>query len=152
MAAFTHVLVPTDFSEAAERAVELAIEVASTHGARLTLFHASWLPPDAYAAYAVHADGNDWSSDAVARAARKTLEAALARVRARYPSAESAVAFGEAWHRILECADQRGADLIVMGTHGRRGLAHAVLGSVAEKVVRSAKVPVLTVSSREGER
>lgn len=152
MAAFTHVLVPTDFSEAAERAVDLAIEVATTYGAKLTLFHASWLPPDAYAAYAKHGEGNDWSSDAVARAARRTLEAAYERVKARYPRTESAVAFGDPWHRILECAAERGVDLIVMGTHGRRGLAHAVLGSVAEKVVRSAAVPVLTVSNREGER
>lgn len=152
MAAFTHVLVPTDFSEAAERAVDLAIDVAEKYGARLTLFHASWLPPDAYAAYADHGGGSDWSSDAVAAAARKTLETALATVRARYPSAESAVSFGEPWHQILESAAERGADLIVMGTHGRRGLAHAVLGSVAEKVVRGATVPVLTVSNREDGR
>lgn len=145
MAAFTHVLVPTDFSDAAERAIDIAIEIATKYGARLTLFHASWLPPDAYAAYAVHAEGDDWSSDAVASAARRTLAAALASVRARYPQTESAVAFGEPWHQILECASGLGADLIVMGTHGRRGISHAVLGSVAEKVVRSASVPVMTV-------
>jgi nucleotide-binding universal stress UspA family protein len=150
MPAFTHVLVPTDFSEAADHALDLAIGFAELYGAALTLLHASWLPPEAYAAHAGREGeqgGSDWSSDEVARAARRALEAATAKVESRYPTSDAMVAFGEPWQRILECAADRGADLIVMGTHGSRRsvLAHAVLGSVAEKVVRYSPVPVLTV-------
>lgn len=147
MLAFKHILVPTDFSAPAERALDLAIQIAATFGAKLTLFHSSWLPPAAYAAYGTHVGGIDWRADDVARAARKTLEDALARARARYPAAESAVAFGEPWSTILECIEARAVDLVVIGTHGRQGLAHAVLGSVAEKIVRLSPVPVLTVSA-----
>ena len=151
MLSFKHILVATDFSASAGRALELAIEIAAKCGAKLTLFHASWLPPAAYEAYGTHAEGIDWHADDVARAARKTLEDALAGARERYPEAESAVAFGEPWHAILESVGARGVDLVVMGTHGRQGLSHAVLGSVAEKVVRLSPVPVLTVSA-EAER
>lgn len=151
MLSFKHILVATDFSASAGRGLELAIEIAAKCGAKLTLFHSSWLPPAAFAAYGTHAEGIDWHADDVARAARKTLEDALARARERYPEAESAVAFGEPWHAILESVVERGVDLVVMGTHGRRGLSHAVLGSVAEKVVRLSPVPVLTVSA-EAER
>ena len=73
------------------------------------------------------------------------------RARKRYPRAESAVAFGEAWHAIRESVVERGVDLVAMGTHGRRGLSHATLGSVTEKIVRLSPVPVLTVSA-EAER
>ena len=69
MLAFKHVLVATDFSATAERALELAIEIAAKCGAKLTLFHSSWLPPAAYAAYGTHAEGIDWHADDVARAA-----------------------------------------------------------------------------------
>lgn len=147
MNTFKHILVPTDFGEAAGHALECAIEIAAKCGAKLTLFHASWLPPAAYEAYGAHAAGIDWRADDVARAARKTLEDALERTRQRYPKVESEVAFGEPWHAILESVAARDVDLVVMGTHGRRGLSRAVLGSIAEKIVRLAPVPVLTVSA-----
>ena len=54
MLAFKHILVPTDFSAPAERALDLAIQIAATFDAKLTLFHSSWLPPAAYAAYGTH--------------------------------------------------------------------------------------------------
>jgi nucleotide-binding universal stress UspA family protein len=145
MTAFKHVLVPTDFSEPASRALALALDMVAGSGAKLTLFHASWLPPEAFSAYGTHAEGIDWRADDVARAARKTLEQALSRARERYPETASAVAFGDPWHAILDAIAEHGVDLVVMGTHGRRGLSHAILGSVAEKVVRLSPVPVLTV-------
>jgi nucleotide-binding universal stress UspA family protein len=58
---------------------------------------------------------------------------------------QSAVLFGDAPEGILEYAGRESIDLIIMGTHGRGGVAHAIMGSVAEKVVRSASCPVLTV-------
>ena len=61
---------------------------------------------------------------------------------------EWAVTFGDPAQAILDTAKERGADLIVMGTHGRRGLSHVLLGSVAERIVRLSPVPVLTVSGK----
>jgi nucleotide-binding universal stress UspA family protein len=55
---------------------------------------------------------------------------------------------GAAWRQILLASEETGADLVVMGTHGRQGLSHALIGSVAEKVVRLSPVPVLTVRER----
>ncbi|MDB4937725.1 MAG: Universal stress protein family [Labilithrix sp.] len=145
MLAFKRILVPTDFSAAADRALDFAIDIATISRARITLFHASWLPPDAFADYGWHANGIDWHADEIATAARKTLDEALARARARYPNTDSGVSFGEPWRAILDFVEEHGIDFVVMGTHGRRGLSHLVLGSVAEKVVRLSPVPVLTV-------
>ncbi|MEK7485455.1 MAG: universal stress protein, partial [Planctomycetota bacterium] len=57
---------------------------------------------------------------------------------------------GTHYEQILKLANEWGADLIVMGTHGRTGIAHAVMGSVAEKIVRHASCPVLTIKSTSG--
>jgi nucleotide-binding universal stress UspA family protein len=57
---------------------------------------------------------------------------------------------GDAWHEIVKLAEEGQFDLIVMGTHGRTGIKHALMGSVAEKVLRKATCPVLTVRAAEG--
>jgi nucleotide-binding universal stress UspA family protein len=80
--------------------------------------------------------------------ATKELDALLQKVKDRYPKAEAAVVAGEPWLAILEAVKKQGADLIVMGTHGRRGISRVLLGSVAEKVVRLSPVPVLTISGK----
>jgi nucleotide-binding universal stress UspA family protein len=66
-----------------------------------------------------------------------------------YPNVEAKMVTGEPWEKILENAREIGADLIVMGTHGRRGISRALIGSVAEKVVRLASVPVLVARAEE---
>jgi nucleotide-binding universal stress UspA family protein len=76
--------------------------------------------------------------------ADEALAAELARVRARVPSATSVLRQGYPVDQILSVLDSEHADLLVLGTHGRRGLPRALLGSVAEKLVRLAPVPVLT--------
>jgi nucleotide-binding universal stress UspA family protein len=145
MTAFNRILVPTDFGEAADRALDLAIELATKFESRLTLLHASAIPASAFSAYA---DGLAWPTDEMDRAAKKELEAAVSRAKGRYPSTDGVLANREPWEAILDVAKTRGADLIVMGTHGRRGLARALIGSVAEKVVRLSPIPVLTVGGR----
>ena len=147
MTPFKHVLVPTDFGESADRALALAIDIASQSGAKITLIHV-WFVPAAYSAYG---QGVYWPSDDIERAAKATLEKALAKAKELYPKTESALVFGQPWRAILALATERDVDLIVMGTHGRRGLSRLFLGSVAEKVVRLSPVPVLTVST-EAER
>ncbi len=148
MTTFKHILVPTDFSESAELALDLALELAPKFGAQITLLHATWLPPHYYAAYA---EGLAWPTEELEGQARKEIDAVLTRAKKQYANVEKALRPGDAWQRILEAAEEGGVDLIVMGTHGRRGIARALLGSIAEKVVRLSPVPVLTVSA-EAER
>lgn len=148
MTAFKHVLVPTDFGEAADRALDLAIDIASQSGAKVTLFHV-WVMPGAYAAYG---QGIPWPAEDILRDAKAMLDSALAKAKARYPKSEATLVGGEPWSAILEAATGTDVDLIVMGTHGRRGLSRVFLGSVAEKVVRLSPVPVLTVSSEPGKK
>ncbi len=145
MTSFTHILAPTDFGEPADRALEVAIEIASKFDASLTVFHVSGVPAFAYAFYA---EGLSWPTGDMTKEATKELDALLQKVKERCPRAQAAVVVGEPWQAILEAAKERGADLIVMGTHGRRGISRVLLGSVAEKVVRLSPVPVLTISGK----
>ena len=80
-------------------------------------------------------------------AARKSLDEAIESTRKVHPKTEGLLREGLEWRLILDVATEQGCDLIVMGTHGRRGLPRLVLGSVAEKVVRLSPVPVLTVNT-----
>ena len=139
--AFKRILVATDFSESAERALDLAVEMARKFDAELTLVH-SWEVPYAYGD-ALHVTVDLIMS--LQEAAQKHLDAALVELKQRFPNAKSDLRTGSPWEEILTAATDGGAELIVLGTHGRRGLNRALLGSVAEKVVRMAEVPVLTV-------
>lgn len=143
---FKHILVPTDFGEAAGHATDLALNLAKKYGAKVTLVHAFFVPALAY--------GDGWALpiDEMLRSAEDAVGKALAKAKDRFPNTEALIVKGEAWEQILGVAKDRRADLIVMGTHGRRGLSHVFLGSVAEKVVRLSPIPVLTVTSPEGRR
>jgi nucleotide-binding universal stress UspA family protein len=161
--AFTHVLLPTDFSEPAHHALRYALEEATMHHAKVTLLYV--LPAhtgtDVY--FITGAPELQQGFDpALGRRlgaptppqARVVLhdhnEEALTQLRDLIPSSfqgtwDADVAAGPPAETIVRVAHERGADLIVMGTHGRTGLSHVLLGSVAEKVVRLASCPVLTV-------
>ncbi|HVY44402.1 MAG TPA: universal stress protein [Minicystis sp.] len=139
MPSFRHVLVATDFSECSRTAEDMAATLAEKFGARLTVAHV-FEPPvqyDAAIAYLPIDDLRDVAS--------KSLDDELARLRERAPKAERAFAMGTAWRELLGLVERAGADLVVVGTHGRRGVSRALLGSVAEKIVRLSPVPVLTV-------
>jgi nucleotide-binding universal stress UspA family protein len=136
-----HILVATDFSECSKHAGELAIDLALQLDADLTLTHSCEIPDYGY--------GCAWyvPSDfvlAFQTAAQQELDAALLSVKLRLPRATSLLRSGASWEQILNAAKWVGADLIVMGTHGRRGVSRALAGSVAERVVRLSEVPVLT--------
>ena len=140
MNAFRHVLVPIDFGVPSERALDLALDLAQKEGAKVTLLHAYSLPLLAYG------EGIVWPIEEFRQSAQKTLDDALARAKARYPRVEGVLVYGEPREKILEAVDKHGIDLIVMGTHGLRGLSRAFFGSVAERIVRVSPVPVMTVS------
>jgi nucleotide-binding universal stress UspA family protein len=139
---FKHVLVPTDFGPLSACALKFGIEMATRFDAKLTLLHAYEIPVFAYAGMD-YAMGN--LSTMVENTARGELENELAEVRHQIPNATAILHRGEPWEQILSTINETHADLVVMGTHGHTGLRHVLLGSVTEKVVRLAQVPVMTV-------
>ena len=136
----TQILVPTDFSEPSERALTYARDLAHQFHASLHVLHVvnRQLLAEGLAAEPFMSDGTAMGSDMVEDAQRRLHKQA--------PEAASAdVVFGYAARSIVEHASRLGIDLIVMGSHGRTGIAHVLLGSVAEAIVRTAPCPVLTV-------
>jgi nucleotide-binding universal stress UspA family protein len=141
MITFRHILAPVDFEPCSKRALEIAIDFALQFDSKLTLVHAWEVPGYLYASPYLTPD--IW--EALGEAAKQQLDAELTQARTRLPRAESVLTCGPAGFEVIATAERLKADLIVVGTHGRRGLSRAFLGSVAEKVVRGSSVPVLTV-------
>jgi nucleotide-binding universal stress UspA family protein len=144
---FRSILVPTDFGESAAHAIEVAIGMATTYQGDVTLFHAWELPLYSYGGLEV---GGMGLVSAVEDDARRSLTDLLKGVRSRIPIVTATLRSGSAWRAILSMIEEDRPDVVVMGTHGRRGVGRALLGSVAEMVVRGAPCPVLVV--REGAR
>ena len=138
-----HILVPTDFSHDAEGAARTAQSLLAAAGARLTLLHAYHLPVE-YTAYGTIPTGLPFQQD-VAAVAEEKLAAAAAPLQRDGLRVETSAREGYPPEVIVEAARELGADLIAMGTHGRTGLRHLLLGSNAERVVGNAPCPVLTV-------
>jgi nucleotide-binding universal stress UspA family protein len=142
------ILVPTDFSSSSEPALDFAVELARATGASLTLLHVYnptpyEIPEGMPISAIVNVDGVIAEFRKLLEAGkRKTEQAGAARV-------DTLLLQGSAYAEIVRTAEQRGYGLIVMGTHGRTGFSHMLLGSVAEKVVRKASCPVVTVPLRE---
>ena len=145
------ILVPIDFSPSAEEAMTWAIDLARRYGASLLVAHV--LQPVAWPA---SPDGLMLTPTDLLATTRRELDASLERTRASIEAAgiraTSALLDGTPAAEIAALARRASADLVVMGTHGRTGLQHALLGSVAEKVLRTAPCPVLTVRMRQVER
>lgn len=141
------ILVPTDFSPGAEEALAWAQALGGAFKADVVLLYVLDLTIAALAGFP--------SSMAMVPAAGELLdriraesEQEMAKLAARVPGARSMIREGSPRAVILEVAREVGADLIVMGTHGRTGLTHVFFGSVAEHVVRHSRIPVLTVRQR----
>jgi nucleotide-binding universal stress UspA family protein len=137
-----HILVPTDFSDHSNYALQVAIDLARQHGATLTLLHvAETLGPE-YLTYgeAVSQLQPDSYRQRLMDELRRTLLPPAAGVPVEYLLAE-----GEPAVEIGRAARDHSCDLIVLGSHGRTGVRRLLMGSVAEHVVRYAACPVLTV-------
>lgn len=147
----TRILVPTDFSPHADRALCYATTLAHRLGAELDLLHVvddpfasgAWTSAEIYVPTVVELV-NDFIDSAKQRLAKLTEGAAALGL-----TVHVEVVTGRAAQAIIDHAAANGCDLIVMGTHGRTGLSHAILGSVAEQVVRRASCPVLTIRAPE---
>jgi universal stress protein A len=134
-------LVPIDFSECANQALEYAINLAGKLDAHLTLLHVIQSVPLGGVDMGVTLPYT-YLQDLEAEITQ-SMEACLARVMAAGLEGDSVVVHGVPFHEIVETAKTQKMDLVIMGTHGRSGLQHILLGSVAEKVVRLAPCPVL---------
>ena len=144
---FGKILVPMDFSPAALRAVELAADFARQAGpAQLILVHAYFVPLEVEALAVL---GPEKIMEDIRARAAEDLEQILVRLQDTGVSAEYEASAGSPDEVVVRLARDKQVDLIVMGTRGRTGLAHALLGSVAERVIRTAPCPVLTVKPPE---
>lgn len=143
MTAFDQILVPMDYSEAADAALRLAGRLARAFKGRVLVAHALPLPIYTVAEMVVWPIDGEWIAQETARL-RKHAETVL-EADGALPALEVDVVMDMPFLRILQLASERRVDLIVMGTHGRSGVKRLLLGSVAEKVVRLAPCPVLTV-------
>lgn len=142
------ILVPHDFSAGASQAASLAHDLAKVHGGRLVFLHVAELPPLVSAGAAIVPDGGG-TPISVADFAVQSAGDQLAKLVAEFGTdgveASFEAVLGHPAAEITTVAEKIGADVIVIATHGRSGLARALLGSVAAKVVRHSKVPVVTV-------
>jgi universal stress protein A len=137
-----HILAPTDFSDPSKKALSDALELAQTFGAKLSLLHV--FEPSPYLGFTPPAMSTDLLGD-LERQASTELAQVLPDAREAKVEVTRAVAIGSPPQQIVETAEAEHVDLIVMATHGRTGLSHLLIGSVAERVVRTAPCPVLTI-------
>jgi len=146
-------LVPVDFSPHSETALLCASDLAATLGSELVILHVVHDPGEAPGYYTIK--GRNKQLRRMEDVAADMLEEFLRKVRDKHPKQEALkkattmLVIGLPVNRILESADKVHARMIVMGSQGRTGLAHAMLGSKAEQVVRLAPLPVLIVKDRK---
>ena len=146
MISLKNILVPTDFSEHSAKAVRYGAELAVTFGAELHLLHSVETTPILYGegdAYLAETDAAQIEVAAVKQLDELRIEPAESL------HVKRKVVLGHTFVEIVQYARDHSIDLIVLGTHGRGAIAHMLLGSVAEKVVRKAPCPVLVVRDEE---
>jgi nucleotide-binding universal stress UspA family protein len=141
---FQRIVVPTDFSSCAEQAWTLAQRLASAFGSELVLTHVlvetplwSESPFNMEQVQDVYASARTWGTE--------MLERWAAQARGKGLAVRTVLRTGLPHEEVVAVASDEGADLVVIGTHGRGGLNRALLGSVADRVVRLAPCPVLTI-------
>jgi universal stress protein A len=149
--AIKHILVPVDFSAPSLRAVDYAIDFAKPLGAELIIVFVvepiySITPGDLYAP----SSELTYLMQEQRQQGRQQLGQLATRLQKRHKKLRTVLGDGLAYQAIVDAAKNLKADLIVMATHGRTGLSHLFMGSVAEKVVRTATCPVLTLRVPEG--
>jgi nucleotide-binding universal stress UspA family protein len=147
MAGFQKILVPVDFSPHSARALEIASELARKFGGRLHLLHCYHINIGTISPYGL-AIPETFDRD-IRDAALKQTEALRDKVKAQGIPVDAEVSPMFPSEAIASTAERIGADLVVMGTRGLSGVKHVLLGSVAERTVRIAPCPVLTVKAHD---
>ena len=137
------IVVPVDFSPTSDRALDYAVDFAKKVGARLTLVHAYELPvygfPDGALVASAEVAGRILSS------AQAGLLAAIEKRKDSGVEMRSILRDGPPAEEVAAVAKQVHADMVILGTHGRTGLRRAIMGSVAEEVIRACECPVLAI-------
>jgi len=141
MTEFGKILFPTDFSESAENASRYALSLAKKYASKVYVIHV--IEPFTYTTEF----GLDFSAQLkeMEASARRLLDDVAASIKKNNLDVESVLITGEPFVEIIKYARKEQVDLIVMATHGRSGIEHMLMGSVAEKVVRKSPCPVLTI-------
>lgn len=146
--AFKTILFATDFSEGSDYAIRYALAIARKFDSRLIVLHVINEPVDLRGFYVPHISF-DKLEEEIEQGAKKLMEQFCRTHLSDFENFESKVLPGIPSDEILNRSVDFGAELIVMGTHGRTGLDHVLFGSTAEKVVRKSAVPVMTIRFKE---
>ena len=140
----TNILVPVDHSACSEQALAYALSLADSVGAKVNLLSVIGIPT-----YGVPDLGVGITAPMMDNLIADNQRALEVMAKDRPAVSQTLVRAGDARDVILQTAEELGVDLIVMGTHGRRGISRALLGSVTEMIVRTSPVPVLTVRGKK---
>ncbi len=147
---FSTILIAVDFSDSSDNAFRLALSMAKKFSAKLLVLHVINEPVDLRGFYVPHISFEKLEEE-IEEGAKKMMESVCRRNLHDFENFECLIVPGLPYEQIIGQADEKSADLIVLGTHGRTGLDHVLFGSTAEKVVRKSSLPVLTVRLEEPE-
>lgn len=148
MKSLNSILVAIDFSDSSDKAFNTALFMAKKFSARLVLVHVINEPIDLRGFYVPHISF-DKLEEEIKAGAEKMMEQFCRNHFEGFDNYESLIVPGIPYQEILAVAQDKQVDMIVLGTHGRAGLDHVLFGSTAEKVVRKATYPVLTIRLSE---
>lgn len=137
------ILVPIEFHEGSAASLKNAVELASKVGAELTVLHVWQMPVYAFPVVGTSIQVAELGKS-IEKSAQQALDEMVKEHEGQGVTIRTVLRVGTPWEQILEVAREIDADMIVMATHGRKGVPRALLGSVAEKVIRMSSVPVLT--------
>lgn len=143
---FKTILCPTDFSEESYRAIDYSLRFGKLSEGTILLAHVVHLPSE----HLFRQQGHLLTFDEVKSRARALLEELRDQRLGGYSKCEIVIDIGDPYEQLMALASQRNVDLIVTATHGRTGLDHLVMGSVAEKIIRHAPCPVFVVRRGAG--
>ncbi|MBJ6801347.1 universal stress protein [Geomonas propionica] len=144
MPTFDKILFATDFSENSDHAFEYALTLAKQFNSRLTIIHVINEPVDLRGFYVPHVSFENLEKE-IEEGAQKMMATFVASNISGFNNYETAIVTGVPWEEILKRADTDRSSCIVLGTQGRSGIDHLLFGSTAERVVRKAHCPVVTV-------
>lgn len=142
---FKKVLFPVDFSECSENAFPFALSVAKKYEARLYLIHVV-RDLSYFKLMYVKPLMLDDMAQALVKGGEKKMKEFCERYLTDFDNFETKVVVGEAGEEVLNYADEKEVDLIIICTHGRKGLNRTLLGSVADGIIKGARVPVLSIN------
>ncbi len=144
MKPFEKILIATDFSENSEYAFDYALTLAKQFNGELTVMHVINEPVDLRGFYVPHISFEQLEKE-IEEGAVKMMETFCGAKLGDFTNYKTAIVSGIPYEEIIRKAEEINASLLVVGTHGRTGLDHLIFGSTAERVVRSASCPVLTI-------